>query len=95
MLYFFRLLNETLISLLEHSDTNLNIADTRGHPAEIHLEDMSAKAMKKLEYVFKIAEDREGPLNYETFKSVIQAVVGQRVTYRGQLELCAHDHDRA
>ena len=46
---------------------------------EVHLEDMSAKALKKLEYVFKVAEERDGPLNYETFRNVLQAVLGHRV----------------
>ena len=47
---------------------------------DIHLEDMSAKAMKRLEYVFKVAEERDGPLNYDTFKDVLQAVLGHRVS---------------
>lgn len=46
---------------------------------EVHLEDMSAKAIKRLEYVFKIAEERDGPLTYETFRNVLQAVLGHRV----------------
>lgn len=78
----FRLINEHLTSILEHSDTNISMdSDAKPPSGEVHLEDMSAKAMKKLEYVFKIAEDREGPLNYETFKSVIQAVLGHKVAH--------------
>lgn len=62
------------------SHTTLDTDIPRDPDTDIHLEDMSAKAMRKLEYVFKIAEEREGPLNYETFRSVLQAVLGHRVT---------------
>lgn len=44
-----------------------------------HLENMPAKAMRRLEYVFKCAEDISGPLTYETFRSVIQGVIGHTV----------------
>lgn len=65
---------------LFESTTTLASGFIRDPDAEIHLEDMSARAMRCLEYVFKIAEEREGPLNYETFKSVLQAVLGHRVS---------------
>lgn len=62
------------------SSTSLPTVNKPPPADNIRLEDMSAKAMRKLEYVFKMTEEKEGPLSYETFKSVVQAVLGQRVT---------------
>ena len=64
---------------LFESNSSLASGFIRNPDSDLHLEDMSAKAMRCLEYVFRIAEEREGPLNFETFKSVLQAVLGHRV----------------
>lgn len=64
---------------LFESQTTIDTGVCKLHQPEIHLEDMSAKSMKKLEHVFRLAEQREGPLSYETFRNVLQGVIGQKV----------------
>ncbi|KAF6016993.1 hypothetical protein EB796_024704 [Bugula neritina] len=63
-------------------DSDTSLSSTPPPPQTVHLDDMSAKCMARLEYVFKIAEEEEGPLCFNTFKMVLQAVLGHQVSER-------------